>query len=306
MPERIEKNDFAELKRQLESSRYKHSDAITPEKLFHYTDARGILGILGSQKLWATHVHYLNDTAEIRHTQELIEESYFSLIEQARPDEKAKLDSNNPLWIYRDFLHYIRYRTARVRMDSDFFVTCFCTKDDLLSQWRGYGNGGFGYAVGFDTGRLKYPCNGFELCKVIYSKEKQKQIIDEILETVTISLKKMTKTMNVDRAESIIETHAHIFEEEVAKYSVFFKHSSFSEEDEWRLVYLPVEGTIKYRAGRLGITPYIEIDLPDGKNNVASIRIGPTVQPELARKALDMLATGYQHIEILSSDIPLR
>ncbi len=233
-------------------------------------------------------------------------ESYFSSIEQARPDDKAKSDFNNPLWIYRDFLHRISYKTARAKINPDFFVTCFCTKDDLLGQWRGYGNGGFGYAVGFDTERLNYPCNGFELRKVIYSKEKQKQIINEILETVMISLKKMTNTMNIDSAESIIETHAHIFEEEVAKYSAFFKHSTFSDEDEWRLIYLPAEETIKYRAGHLGIIPYIEIDLPDGKSNVVSIRIGPTVQPELARKALDMLATGYQHIEILSSVIPLR
>jgi len=309
--EKTEENDLDSLKQELSSLRLKHFNTDTPPKLFHYTDARGVLGILGSQQLWATHALYLNDTTEICHTQGLVEEIYLSLIDQAKPDDKAKLDFNNPLWIYRDFLHRLSYQTARVKPNPDFFVACFCEKDDLLSQWRGYGNRGFGYAIGFDTKRLSYPNNTFELRKVIYSVEEQKQIINEILEAVIASLKRMTNTMNVDSADSIAEAHAHIFEEEITKYATFFKHPTFHEENEWRLIYLPIENAysnqMKYRGGCLGIIPYVEVDLPNGKNNIASIRIGPTVQPELAKKALEMLAgIKYPNLDISSSAIPLR
>jgi hypothetical protein len=32
--------------------------------LYHYTDQKGLLGILESKQLWATHYRYLNDTSE--------------------------------------------------------------------------------------------------------------------------------------------------------------------------------------------------------------------------------------------------
>ena len=32
--------------------------------LYHYTSQKGLLGILKDQKIWATHVQYLNDSTE--------------------------------------------------------------------------------------------------------------------------------------------------------------------------------------------------------------------------------------------------
>jgi hypothetical protein len=37
--------------------------------LYHYTDQRGLLGILRSQSIWATHIRYLNDSSEYNHVQ---------------------------------------------------------------------------------------------------------------------------------------------------------------------------------------------------------------------------------------------
>lgn len=36
-------------------------------ELFHYTNAKGLIGIIESQSIWATHYAYLNDSEEIRH-----------------------------------------------------------------------------------------------------------------------------------------------------------------------------------------------------------------------------------------------
>jgi hypothetical protein len=62
------------LKQTLETLSLKHVDEDTPPKLFHYTDTGGLLGILDSQQLWATHSFYLNDATEINYTYELVEE----------------------------------------------------------------------------------------------------------------------------------------------------------------------------------------------------------------------------------------
>ena len=34
------------------------------KELYHYTSAEGLQGIIQSQQLWATHIHYLNDHKE--------------------------------------------------------------------------------------------------------------------------------------------------------------------------------------------------------------------------------------------------
>ena len=303
------------LKQTLETLSLKYEDKDTPQNLLHYTDTVGLLGILDSQQLWATHAFYLNDATEINYTYELIEEIYHDLIEQAKPDGKARADSNSPLWTYRDFLHRLSYKTARAKPNPDVYVTCFCEKDDLLSQWRGYGNRGSGYAIGFDTKRLIHPSYSFKLCKVIYSREKQNQILNEILRVVRDSFKRMTDGMDVDGAESLTEAHAMFFEETVTRYAPFFKHPTFHEEQEWRLIYSPTgdaySNQIKFRSGNLGIIPYVKIGVPDSKKKdqlpIVSIRIGPTAQPALARKALEMVAVGkYPDLKISGSAIPLR
>lgn len=35
--------------------------------LYHYTSQHGLLGILGSQAVWATNTHFLNDPTEFVH-----------------------------------------------------------------------------------------------------------------------------------------------------------------------------------------------------------------------------------------------
>ena len=35
-----------------------------PEILYHYTTAKGLLGIFNTKSIWATHVSYLNDEQE--------------------------------------------------------------------------------------------------------------------------------------------------------------------------------------------------------------------------------------------------
>jgi len=320
--EREEKNVLDLLKQELDSLYLEYLaclDVDTHSPLFHYTDAVGLLGIIDSQKLWATHVFYLNDVTEISHTHGLVEELLDELIKQVELYAKGKSNNEFAQWTYSGFLQRLSYNTMRVKPNPDVYVVCFCGDDDLLSQWRGYGNRGSGYAIGFDTERLVHPSCAFKLRKVLYHVEEQKQILNKILNAVRNSLfSRLTEVVNFESAKSLAEEHAVIFEDEVARYATFFKHKKFHEEKEWRLIYSPTENVysnqIKFRSGRFGIVPYTEIGLPDGENNdhggllpIVSVRIGPTAQPVLERKALEMLAGGkYPYLEILESDVPLR
>ena len=37
-----------------------------PDLLFHYTTAVGLMGIIGSGKIWTTKIQYMNDNSELQ------------------------------------------------------------------------------------------------------------------------------------------------------------------------------------------------------------------------------------------------
>ncbi len=49
----------------------RHFDQAPPPLLHHYTDQRGLLGIIREKEIWATSIWNLNDSAEFQHAREL-------------------------------------------------------------------------------------------------------------------------------------------------------------------------------------------------------------------------------------------
>lgn len=49
--------------------------------------------------------------------------------------------SRDSLGPVRQIANNISKKVEFIRIDFDFYATSFCTKADLLSQWRGYGSG---------------------------------------------------------------------------------------------------------------------------------------------------------------------
>ena len=89
-----------------------------------------------------------------------------------------------------------------------------------------------------------------------------------------------------------------------------FKHASFSEEREWRLI-SPNPRSLRFRAGRWGIIPYTEISLPH--ECLAEIWQGPTLDYDLTRRTFEMYlnrvygrAAGQPAVRMCRSEIPLR
>ena len=126
---------------QVQTLRAGMQDHPSPPRLFHYTDANGLLGIIQSQTMWATHVDYLNDASEVQYGQRLVVEML------AAYEAESKLEATRAILARtRD--------TFGLVTSTDLYVLCFCEQGDLLSQWRGYASGGAGYAIGIDPERL--------------------------------------------------------------------------------------------------------------------------------------------------------
>jgi hypothetical protein len=92
-----------------------------PTALYYYTTSNGLLGILDSDALWASKIHYLNDSTEF--------ELALSLATRVLR-EKLKAKSSDPEKV-RCLLDNIP-TIARVNV----CVASLSEKRDLLSQWR--------------------------------------------------------------------------------------------------------------------------------------------------------------------------
>lgn len=61
---------------------------IPQEILYHYTSFKGLLGIVDSGVLWASDVRYMNDSAEMKHTADLIRAEIVSRIAGGHDNQK--------------------------------------------------------------------------------------------------------------------------------------------------------------------------------------------------------------------------
>src|SRR5271165_2462927 len=109
--------------------------------LYHYTDAAGLKGIVENQEVWFTSLFHLNDPSELRHGVDCA-------VEELRGRRAVALQQGD------DFTQTVcdeieRLVTHDPRSDLGFFVASFSRASDDLGQWRGYGDDGRGFAVGF-------------------------------------------------------------------------------------------------------------------------------------------------------------
>ena len=278
-----------------------HDDLyFAPPSVFHYTDARGLLGILRCKKLWATDRRFLND----------VEEATF-----ARKDFSRRLrrltnpahDSAHPLHCnsrfekaFEDYRRLIVDALSGSRFPA--YVTCFSESGDLLSQWRAYG-ADHGYSIEIETSATTWATSGNEptdpaLRPAHYGLD---AVTDDL---IAYALNEIALDNNLGH----VGTHAHVMTLRIEAMLASLKHPGFEEEREWRFisVYANFPGEdVKFRVSRLAIAPYIEIELPP--EAILSVRVGPGAHSDLRREGVCRLveALGIA-ADVSVSQIPLR
>jgi len=268
-----------------------HADS--PPVLYHYTSAQGLLAMVKSGHVWATESRYLNDPREFLHGAELI----LRVMDQlgGRKPTSPGLD-----WLRSTVTRHIEEKAQNARI----FCASFCQDGDLLSQWRGYGDTGGGYALGFcpelllGQGKMERPPVRV-LRRVIYDPAEQTRLVES-----------WTQAM----AGGAVSPQEPLFWRFFSEAVISFKDPAYDEEGEWRLIQFgrvfsstrqwmhPVE--FRERRGR--IVPYADLDLSRstgpyaGKLPVREIVHGPTQDPERSGKALRLLveARGYAEDQI--------
>lgn len=254
--------------------------------LFHYTDANGFLGMVRSNKLWMTNIHYQNDAKEYYYAIDLL--------------KKVILED------YPNLINSVNIKALRNRISSAFSFS-LSEKKDLLSQWRGYcPNGGF--SICFDKQSLQRTMreNELKIVKCIYDIDDQKEFIRKNIIEFTPEEYRATGP-----SPSKANTLFYEIFDKVAKYAPVLKHKSFKAEKEWRLIknLTPTadrnenkvvminalknfESIVRFRSKKNTVIPYIEIPLlydVQKKVTIKKVVISPTNLPsnlkELAKDA---------------------
>ena len=282
-----------------------------PPGLYHYTNAAGLAGIIGSSKLWATHYRFLNDSSEVNYGLSLFNGLVSAHLKGDQDEVSAEFLSRT-------------LRTANA-FDGmfDFYVACFCECDDLLNQWRTYTDQAGGYAIGFEGRQIGHRhqvdnhTQDFFLRKVEYNEAIQRVLIQEVLDLTLAALREMTKGASVSDANNAIARCCHFVRVEIAEYLLCFKHPAFHTEQEWRLCHVTTpneESHLLFRNGPYGITPYVCLDTSPmaGVNAnrlpICAIRHGPTTSADNVRFGLNKLLrrNGYSFVEISGTELPVR
>lgn len=186
-----------------------------PDIVYHYCTLVGFLGIIQNAFLWVSDISKSNDYLECIYMRNQVKDR----IEKEIADDAEAMHAWKMGYEMNPDMHNSMLTC----------VACFSGKKDCLSQWRGYADDGKGMAIGFDRNFLEQLSKlrnfSLEFARVIYDKDEQERYVKRAAKE---NLKRMVET-GVGRVALELNTNYRM---EFSRY----KHPSFAEEEEWRLV----------------------------------------------------------------------
>lgn len=254
------------------------------------------MGILETKCVWASVLHYLNDSQEWIYALDL---ATFVLTNHLNNWGKDR-------W---QILSDATRKALENRQRQNVCVFSLSENWNQLSQWRGYCPPEGGYCLTFNTLELKrqLEVQGFELRRCDYSRETQVNKINAIFSTaLSPDVLSQLSSVSENDAEMILDR----FVPELLQVAPSLKSADFREEQEWRAIrqtdlYDPAMGY--HIRGPIAI-PHckIRLDAVAGEFPVDQITVGPCAHRELAQRAIIPIASKAGVKSIGCSNTPLR
>jgi Protein of unknown function (DUF2971) len=274
------------------------------QEVWHYTSAEGLIGILAHGEMFFTHIACLNDHLEQRYFGDLVHQGVRALI----------LSNVDP-----KLAGMLKYADSVLR-DRDFsatwhFAACFSEVLDDLGQWRGYGSGECGYAIGFDVQALSTVVQanrpGAILIPMNYDKAAQQLVVDDVLRYAQAWF--LRKAAGASDLEKLAKEFLEAFAYELDIFATMMKHPAFKEEREWRIATAlgPNEtGMLEFRQKRTLLARYLSIKLKNaaGRLPITRVFVGPSPAQRVSQVSVGdlLLKYGYTDIKVERSSVPYR
>ncbi|MBR5851390.1 MAG: DUF2971 domain-containing protein [Bacteroidaceae bacterium] len=272
------------------------------DKLYHYTDAAGIFGMIKDYDkaerpyltMWATNALFMNDNSEFVFGKEICKDAYSAY------EAKQKIADEDCFVNGFDYENIIRLE----KINSTPCIASFSTTTNNASMWEMYSNGGTGIAVQFDRNSLENIDRSI-LAPCIYCDTYFDLLNDELFMEYTYKQAAEIKVVNatnddvVGKVGKAVALNTNVIPR--------IKHSAYRYENEHRIIRLGVD-TPLFRVRKGIIVPYKEIMIPI--HAVTGFIIGPTANYEYILSSLELFlaSKGLSHLykHITRSQVPYR
>jgi hypothetical protein len=271
--------------------------------LHHYTSIDALRSIVDTKTLWATNIHYMNDSSESRYGLGLMIEVGHRARALARDVDAQFLD-----WV-------IERLNGPIIEDAAVYVLCLSEAHNQLSQWRGYTQYGHGLCLSIDSNLLvermqRYGWT-FQHCR--YNLASQLSWAEAILLRMRREASFGYATFGGDKTKIFADVLNNCLSS-LLQVAATIKHESFYEEREVRFISPMIslaDKRVFFRKGRSTQIPYVEFSLADVHEPLAltEIMIGPGPAQDATHAAIADLV--YQkHLKescsVSRSKIPYR
>lgn len=294
---------------------------------YHYTNGAGLLGIVSSSAIWATHINCMNDAAEYQEAGRVFKLA----VEEAK---SGKPENEADARIISAFVEPNPHEKKFGGVSYvPWFVSCFSLRRNDLSQWRGYTDESGKFSLGMDLNHLGaltrhwnsqkgengYPTVFSFLAPAIYAEDKKLNMARAVIDFAR-------RQYPADEAEAKPNDPKAYAASWVYQYLSFaialgplLKNENFAAEDEWRLVVLPTQPKqVEYRMKGDLLTPYMELQLRgmswvddkkvEWRHPLREFWVGPSAHVLENFKASKFLLEKYDwsDVKIERSEIPFR
>ena len=291
-----------------------------PRTLLHFTDAAGLVGILGKDPDTNRKPHLRlcparssNDPTELQYG-----------LDMALKCLQGIKTSDEDLWKFKEEIdNSIKGAPfyGRRRDIPDPHICCLThpRRERSIPQWALYGRNGSGCLIVF-RGEELAKRETIDLVKVDYSAASQsKRMRDTLQRGLTAAIQgrweaRKLQILSESAIDRIYRSYANAFGSIVALQAAAMKRPEWNFEDEWRLsigsVDEPAIGKqLKTGAFASGSIIKTYFELPIRWTDIDEIIVGPNVSAlniRAVRMILGMLGHGYRVIPVRQGDISLR
>jgi Protein of unknown function (DUF2971) len=215
-----------------------------PAELHHFTSLDTACRIVEGDDVRLSHAEYSNDQTEMEEAKETI-----------RHRLNARV-ARDPFFVQvlADYQNLAPNLDAFIFCMSTGLKTATGTSQDMLSQWRAYGQDGRGICLTLnasDLARLVYNTPGLRINPVIYDRTTQRLFVDAILDRAFAAHSAGDPNARGAAVAALVYT------------TPLMKAPGFVEEQEWRLIFMPPAGVspmLDFHPRRDFLAPYLTLN----------------------------------------------
>lgn len=219
-------------------------DLLNSEKIYHYTDIYGLRGLIIDKKMWLGNLRQMNDSQEEFYFMQHLKEAVLNTKREITPEQLKALES------------LFNLETEKLKT-APAYVACFSRLKDDASQWERYADKGTGFCIEFNTCKFNEFMKGSMFLQPVY--------YINSMESHT-HVKNLVHYLEYNSIPSFSNINSLM--SNVRACASSYKHPSFAQEEEIRLILLPefisyTDGKIIYNISSGIIKRIFELDIKE-------------------------------------------